>query len=127
MLFSVGYAFEFGEFSATQEIFQNDLKDMINFEPIFVSVCKKDSMEMDDSDRNEIMNAIKQHAIRNIVITHGTDTMIETANYIAKKLDIKTEKYCIFITGSMKPAKFKNSDALFNLGCAISGVQMAEK
>eukprot|EP01083_Nonionella_stella_P106346 306732_1 len=121
-----GYAFEFGEFSATQNMLSNELRDMINFEPVFVTVCKKDSMEMDDNDREKIIDMIRLNTVKYdtnlIIITHGTDTMIRTAKYISNKL--KPNKYCVVLSGSMKPAKFVNSDAMLNLGCAISSVQL---
>ena len=126
-----GYAFEFGDFSATQEIIENEFKAIINFDADFITVCKKDSTEMNDNDRQNIVDIIKEsdsNKYYGIIITHGTDTMIQTAKYIDKKLLYNNNnKYCIVLTGSMKPAKFIDSDAKFNLGAAISVVQLIHK
>ena len=123
-----GYAFEFGDFSATQEILNNEFKGMINFEPIFITVCKKDSTDMDNNDRNQIIKQIQLNTMkfdtRLIIITHGTDTMIETAKYLSNALKCDINKYCICLTGSMKPAKFITSDAKFNLGLAVATIQL---
>lgn len=79
-----------------------------------------DSLEMSRADR-EIMaeNCIKTNENR-ILITHGTDTMVETARVLAKKVKDKT----IILTGAMIPYKFGSSDGLFNLGSALSFVQI---
>lgn len=78
-----------------------------------------DSLQMKDMDRE----LIAQHCIRSeasrIVITHGTDTMVETAQLLAQKVKDKT----IVITGAMIPYKFGSSDGLFNLGSALAFVQ----
>ncbi|MCK5667027.1 MAG: asparaginase, partial [Thiotrichaceae bacterium] len=55
-----------------------------------------------------------------IIITHGTDTMVDTAKYLAKGVQDKT----IVMTGAMVPYSIKNSDSLFNLGCAVAAVQL---
>lgn len=81
----------------------------------------KDSLEMNDDDRERVSMACQQSKSEKIVITHGTDTMVETAQVIAAK--IQSHKTVVFL-GAMVPYQFKNSDALFNLGCAISAVQV---
>lgn len=82
------------------------------------SILKKDSLELTDKDRELIYKNIKSEKINNIVITHGTDTMIKTAK-ILKDIKDKT----IVLTGSMYPAKFKDSDAIFNMGFALGVAQ----
>ncbi len=82
------------------------------------SVVRKDSLEMTDEDRAEIHRAIENSAARCFLITHGTDTMIETAKFLAD-LPGRT----IVLTGSMEPARFRETDAVFNVGCAIIAVQ----
>jgi len=78
-----------------------------------------DSLEMSDDDRN----LIAEHCIKSpedkIIITHGTDTMAETATVIDGKVKNKT----IVLTGAMVPYKFGSSDGLFNLGSAMAFVQ----
>lgn len=78
-----------------------------------------DSLEMTDSDREIIRNHCEKSPEKKIVITHGTDTMEETANSLGPYIKNKT----IVLTGAMIPFKFGSSDGLFNLGCAIGLVQ----
>lgn len=83
-----------------------------------VPVMHKDSLEMNDRDREAILSAAKQCNSDQIVITHGTDTMVETALKL-----IPIEGKTIVFTGAMIPFAFKNSDALFNLASAVTAVQ----
>ena len=81
----------------------------------------KDSLEMNDQDRQVIAQACIDTAEQQILITHGTDTMVETANAIAlSELANKT----IILLGAMVPYRINQSDALFNLGCAMTAVQL---
>lgn len=82
------------------------------------SMIHKDSLDMTDEDRQEIHDAIAADEHRHIIVTHGTDTMIQTA----KKL-LAIPNKVILLTGAMVPAKFKSSDAPFNIGCAVAAVQ----
>ena len=81
-----------------------------------------DSLHMLEDDRNKIVESCKQCENTRIVITHGTDTMVETAEKIAEAKIPKT----IVLTGAMIPYKFGSSDGLFNLGCAMAYVQTLE-
>jgi len=74
---------------------------------------------MTDEDRQLIFDKIASDEHRHILLTHGTDTMIQTA----KKLKSIPDKV-IVLTGAMAPARFKYSDAAFNIGCAIAAVQV---
>lgn len=78
-----------------------------------------DSLEMTVTDRNIILESCQRCDENKIVITHGTDTMTETAKYLADKIPGKT----VVITGAMIPYKFGSSDGLFNLGSALAFVQ----
>lgn len=78
-----------------------------------------DSLEMTDEDRQLIAYQCEQCDEMQIVITHGTDTMAETAAILAGKIKNKT----IILTGAMIPIKFGSSDGLFNLGSAIAFAQ----
>lgn len=82
------------------------------------SVLKKDSLDMDSKDRDVIYKAVENSVARRIIITHGTDTMVETANQL-KSIEGKT----IVLFGSMQPARMRHSDAIFNLGFAVACVQ----
>ena len=79
-----------------------------------------DSLEMTDTDREAIVRSCQQSAEARIVVTHGTDTMVETAAALAKGVTGKT----IVLTGAMIPYAFGSSDGLFNLGSALSFVQL---
>ncbi len=79
-----------------------------------------DSLEMDDSVREEVASACAEAKERHIIITHGTDTMVETAKVIAAHALDKT----IVLTGAMIPYAFSGSDAEFNLGCSVAAVQV---
>lgn len=78
-----------------------------------------DSLQMSDDDRVIIAHNCLQCDEEKIVITHGTDTMVETAKVLAEKINNKT----IVLTGAMIPYKFGSSDGLFNLGAALAYVQ----
>jgi L-asparaginase len=82
-----------------------------------------DSLDMTDADRDAIVAQCRQAAETQIVITHGTDTMVETAAALAGALGPDPEK-TIVLTGAMIPYAFGSSDGLFNLGSALSFVQV---
>lgn len=85
------------------------------------SVLKKDSLDFTESDRLLIKETVEKDSCNRIVITHGTDTMIETAK-VLKGIAGKV----IVLTGSMQPANFKFSDAPYNIACALMAVQLLE-
>jgi len=87
-----------------------------NFE--VVPLLKKDSIYLNDEDRELIKQLIEKSDEQHILITHGTDTMIETALFLS---DIKDKT--IVITGALTPARFNATDAIFNIGCAVAAVQ----
>ena len=82
------------------------------------SLMKKDSLQLTDRDRVVIHDKVKNDPHHCILITHGTDTMIETGLSL---LDIPGK--VIVITGAMQPAVFRETDAHFNIGCAIIALQ----
>jgi L-asparaginase len=82
-----------------------------------------DSLEMTDADRGLIVEHCRQAQESCIVITHGTDTMVETAAAIANA-DPTVGAKTIVLTGAMIPYAFGSSDGLFNLGSALSFVQL---
>jgi len=91
----------------------------VNLEYEISSILYKDSLDMTDEDRQLIFDKIASDEHRHILLTHGTDTMIKTA----KKLNTIPNKV-IVLTGAMAPARFKYSDAAFNIGCAVAAVQV---
>ncbi len=84
------------------------------------TVMMIDSLEMTEADRDLIVQNCLQSDENRIVITHGTDTMTETAAAIAQAVSGKT----VVLTGAMIPYAFGSSDGLFNLGSALSFVQV---
>jgi L-asparaginase len=79
-----------------------------------------DSLEMSDADRGLIAHNCREVPEKHIVITHGTDTMVDTARLLAATVPNKT----IVLTGAMIPIAFGSSDGLFNLGGALTAVQV---
>ncbi len=113
-----GYAFEFGE-PATRRILK---KLNPSFEYEILTACQKDSLEITDDDRQELVNLINENSADKFIITHGTDTMVETAHFIFSKIKHKV----IVLTGAMRPEQFSNSDAPINVGGAIAATQILE-
>jgi L-asparaginase len=85
------------------------------------ALMRKDSLHITDRDRALIRAAVEASNCRHILITHGTDSMKATAEAL-DGIDDKT----IVLTGALNPARFKDSDAVFNIGCAIGAVQALE-
>ncbi len=84
-------------------------------------VCRKDSLELTDADRATIARCAAEAPEQRIVITHGTDTMTDTAAVLARDVPGKT----IVLTGALSPARFAETDAQFNLGMAVATAQVA--
>lgn len=83
-----------------------------------VPLMRKDSLEMEDADRALIRRTCEQAEQKNILITHGTDTMTVTAEAL-----VGIEGKTIVLTGAMAPARFRETDAVFNIGCATGAAQ----
>ncbi len=90
----------------------------VTFDFVVESVLQKDSLAMTDADRALIRTRVEAAPEKLLLLTHGTDTMAQTAEHLAG-----IPGKVIVLTGSMQPARFRNSDAVFNLGCAIGAVQ----
>lgn len=97
------------------------IQSRISVETDIETLMLKDSLEMNDQDRRLVSQACNNSKDKQIIITHGTDTMVETAHTIAA--DLAQDKIVVLL-GAMVPHHFKGSDALFNLGCAITAVQL---
>jgi L-asparaginase len=85
-----------------------------------LELMRKDSLELTDADRDLIAAAVREAPERHVVITHGTDTMTETAKVLGGIAD-KT----VVLTGALSPARFAETDAPFNLGMAFATAQVA--
>ena len=109
-----GWAFEITD-PASKRIL-----DFLNpsFEYNVITACRKDSLELNNTDREIIAKLIEDNKADGYVITHGTDTMVETGEYLDKLISKKK----VVITGAMLPQRFSNSDAPINLGLAIGAL-----
>ena len=113
-----GWAFEFGD-PATIRILE---KLNPSFEYEILTLCQKDSLDITNSDRADLISLIKNHKEQKFIITHGTDSMIKTADYIDSNIKDKL----IVITGAMRPERFTDSDAPINLGSAIATASISK-
>ena len=113
-----GWAFEINE-PAVGRILEK-INPSFSFK--ILSLIKKDSMEIDQKDRSLLLDECEKSIEKKIIITHGTDTIIETAKFLSQ---IKNKT--IILTGAMRPERFSNSDANINIGVAIGGVQLLKK
>lgn len=94
----------------------NDAYVTIDYE--VETILRKDSLDLTDADRSRIRERVAADPVSRIVVTHGTDTMIQTALAL-RGIPGKT----IVLTGSMQPARLRVTDASFNLGAAVMAVQ----
>jgi len=83
-----------------------------------IPIIRKDSLHITDADRELIRAAIAAQDTRHVLVTHGTDSMVETAKVLATLTD-----KVIVLTGALNPARFRGSDAEFNIGTAVGAVQ----
>jgi L-asparaginase len=116
---------EYDEIHGTLEFRDTHLPEMLQMARSRLDVRVRmlmmvDSLDMTDSDRELIASNCNDAPEANIVITHGTDTMVATARVLAESVPNKT----IVLTGAMIPIAFGSSDGLFNLGGALSVVQV---
>lgn len=82
------------------------------------ALMRKDSLHMTDADRQRVRAAVVASPHRHFLITHGTDSMVETARALEG-----LEDRVMVLTGALNPARFIGSDAVFNIGCAVGAVQ----
>ena len=95
------------------------LREMgVTFPFEITSLMRKDSLDLTDADRETIRKAVAGDAASRVLITHGTDTMTETAE-VLQGIPGKT----VVLTGSLNPARFRGSDAIFNIGGAVAAAQ----
>jgi len=109
-----GYGFEITE-AAVKRIVER-IKIDYDFE--IITFIQKDSQDITNNDRLKLTQLCEKTQYDKIIITHGTDTIIETAKQLSV---IKNKK--IILTGAFTPEKFKDSDADFNVGCAIGAIE----
>ncbi len=91
----------------------------VAFEWTLQALMKKDSLDMNDEDRTRVRQAVMASEERHFLITHGTDTMVDTARALGD-----VGERVIVMTGALNPARFIDSDAVFNIGSAVGAVQV---
>jgi len=94
---------------------------LVTFDYEITALLQKDSLDIDAEDRALIRDYVASDAAERFVITHGTDTMADTAAAL-QGLDGKR----IVMTGALTPARFRATDAVFNIGMAVAAVQIVE-
>jgi L-asparaginase len=113
--FDAKSTFQVGEPQIAEVLREANLTIDYQIEPLM----QKDSLEMTAEDRSRIRRTVEGSGEQRIVITHGTDTMIETGKAL-QEIAGKT----IVLTGAMQPARFRSSDALYNIASALTAVQL---
>jgi len=113
------WAFEIGD-SAIQRILE---KINPTFKYEIITAFKKDSLEINSSDRNHLLALIQKQPSTIFIITHGTDTLIKTGKFLEKKLN----EQLVILTGALRPERFTNSDAALNIGIAIGAANTLSK
>ena len=91
----------------------------VDFEFEVIALMRKDSLHVTEGDRIIIRDVIAASDATHVLITHGTDSMVKTALVLA---DIPAKT--MVLTGALNPARFRDSDAIFNIGCAIGALQV---
>ncbi len=115
---------EYDELHGTLYFLHSHVEEMLqrgrcHLDVTIEEVMMMDSLDMTESDRARIVDACARCAESQVVVTHGTDTMVDTARALARRVSGKT----IVLTGAMVPYAFGSSDGLFNLGSALSFAQ----
>lgn len=90
----------------------------VGFEFEVRQLLRKDSLHITDEDRLHIRAEIAASEASHVLVTHGTDSMVNTALLLA---DIPNKT--MVLTGALNPARFRDSDAVFNIGCAVGALQ----
>ncbi|WP_096086563.1 asparaginase domain-containing protein [Agaribacterium haliotis] len=87
----------------------------------YVELCRKDSLEINDNDRQALLELINSRPEKKVLVTHGTDSMAETARYLA----LRTDKLVV-LCGAFLPAAFTDSDADLNVGSALAALSLLQ-
>ncbi|MGC8120411.1 asparaginase domain-containing protein [Marinobacter sp. VGCF2001] len=113
--FDANSQFEIGESLLPELLAESNIHDGYGIR----SLMRKDSLELTDADRQVILAAVQASASERFLITHGTDTMAQTAEVLKAVAD-----RTIVLTGAMQPARMRRSDAIFNIGFAWAAVSL---
>jgi L-asparaginase len=113
------YFDELSQFEVGESVVEHTLREgLVRFEWDVVPLMKKDSLAIKDADRQVLREYIANDDAMHYVVTHGTDTMPETAEFLSG-----LEGRTIVLTGALTPARFRTTDAVFNVGMAVAAVQ----
>ncbi len=116
------YFDELSQFEVGETQMEHILREgLVQVEYDIVPLMKKDSLKIEDADRRVLRDHIAADDATHYIVTHGTDTMPETAEVLSD-LEGKT----IVLTGALTPARFRTTDAMFNIGMAVAAVQTLE-
>ena len=115
-----GYAFEFGDDTAASRLLAS--MPLLGFDVSSISVCTKDSTEVTADDRRALCEAVRRAPAAFVVVTHGTDTIVESAEAVRRSG--AAEGKAVVFTGAMRPERFKDSDAPFNVGGAVAAASV---
>lgn len=124
-IFTTGGTIDKVYFDATSEFEVGDpligailTEAQVGFDFEVVPLMRKDSLEITDEDRRLICEAVDSVTESRVIVTHGTDTMVKTGQALAS-----CRKKTIVLVGALNPARFRSSDAIFNIGLAVGAVQ----
>lgn len=113
-------AYEIGD-PQSDDIFQ---RAGVTFTYAVETILSKDSLDFTDADRETVARAAVGSPTRCVLVTHGTDTMAETARVVAHALRDAGSDHTVVFVGSLSPARFRETDAEFNVGFAAAAVQI---
>jgi L-asparaginase len=99
-------------------------ESQVDFDFTITQLFRKDSLDMTDEDRRLVAATVRAAGEHKILVTHGTDTMTLTARQIID--DGAAKGKTVVLTGALNPARFRTSDALFNVGMAVATLQLAK-
>ncbi|KAK4288602.1 hypothetical protein Pmani_038378 [Petrolisthes manimaculis] len=120
----MGYNFEVGE-PAVRRVLHR-LRPARSIITTLETLCRKDSLDVTEEDRSALVERVSTSTQAKVVVTHGTDTLLTTATHLATQLTQRAvDNKTVVFTGAHTPEKFRDSDADFNLGVALGGVQAA--
>ena len=112
------------EFEIGEPLIGMILKEsMVTVEFEVTPLMRKDSLEIDEADRKRILDEVLGARELAIIITHGTDTMSHTAQVLLAGGAVEAGK-TIVLTGALNPARFRSTDAIFNIGMALAAAQI---
>lgn len=113
--FDANSEFEIGDSLVGELLAESNIREGFSVS----GLMRKDSLEMTDEDREAVRSAVSRCPAEHVLITHGTDTMAETARAL-----LSVSGKTIVLTGAMQPARMRRSDAVFNIGFAWAAVKL---